>query len=327
MNKLPFEQIERKIIIKKQAQTNPKLGCKPEERPVEELIKYGITNINKPKGPTSHQVSSYVKDILSISKAGHSGTLDPAVTGVLPIALGRATRIVQTLLKAGKEYVGIMHLHKEIEKEKLEKTFKKFTGKIKQVPPVKSAVKREEREREIYYLEILEIEEKDILFMVGCQAGTYIRKLCFDIGKELGCGAHMAQLRRTKAGPFNEHTSITLHDLKDAFYYWKKEENKKYIMHIIKPIELAVKHLPKIWILDTSVNPLCHGFDLALPGISKLNNDIKPKDTVAVMTLKDELVGLGEARLNSKEMLKDKGIAVKIKKVFMQPELYPKKAL
>ena len=122
MGKLPFEKIERKILVRKDAETNSDLGCAPEKRKTEEIINYGIVNIDKPKGPTSHQVADYVQKILSISKSGHSGTLDPAVTGVLPVALGRGTRIVQALLTAGKEYIAIMHLHKEVD----EKTFREL---------------------------------------------------------------------------------------------------------------------------------------------------------------------------------------------------------
>ncbi|MCH8003639.1 MAG: hypothetical protein IH934_03320 [Nanoarchaeota archaeon] len=177
--KLPFETIKRKILMKKEAKTNNKLGCKPEERKTDEIINYGIVNINKPQGPTSHQVSAYVQKILNIKKSGHSGTLDPHVHGLLPVALGRATRIVQTLLKSGKEYIGIMHLHKDVGETKLKETIKRnFTGKIKQIPPLKSSVKRVKREREIYYFDILEKDDKDVLFIVGCEAGTYIRKLC-----------------------------------------------------------------------------------------------------------------------------------------------------
>lgn len=146
---------------------------------VEELINYGIVNIDKPPGPTSHQVSDFVQKILKIKKSGHSGTLDPQVTGSLVVALGRATRIVEVLLKGGKTYVGIMHLHKPVKEKEIKKIIKKFfTGKIKQTPPIKSAVKREEREREIYEFKIIEIENQDVLFEVSCQAGTYIRKLC-----------------------------------------------------------------------------------------------------------------------------------------------------
>lgn len=321
---LPFEKIKRKILTKKEAKTDSKLGCKPEKRGTEEIITYGVVNINKPQGPTSHQVSDFVQKILHINKSGHSGTLDPHVHGVLPVALGRSTRIVQILLTSGKEYIGIMHLHKDVDEKRLKETIKKhFTGKIKQIPPLKSAVKRVKREREIYYFEILEKDEKDVLFIVGCQAGTYIRKLIHDLGKTLSVGAHMQELRRTKAGPFSEEKLFTLQDLTDAYYFYKEEKNDKFLRKIIQPIENAVQHLPKIWVFDSTVDTLCHGADLNIPGISKLNDQISENDAVAIMTLKDELIDLGIARLSSEEIMeKDKGLAVKTSKVFMEPDAY-----
>ena len=140
-------QVQRKITVKKESSTNPKLKV---DDSVDSLIKYGIINIDKFSGPTSHQVTDYVKKVLNLKKAGHSGTLDPHVTGCLPIALERATRIVEYLLHAGKEYVALMHLHKEIDEKKIKAVFKKFTGKIKQLPPVKSSVKRQKRFSTIY---------------------------------------------------------------------------------------------------------------------------------------------------------------------------------
>src|SRR3989338_6895010 len=119
---LPFEIKEREIVVRKEAKTSDEFGCKPEERNIKDIIHYGIVNLNKPQGPTSHQVSDFVQKIFSIDKAGHSGTLDPNVTGCLPIALDKATRIVQTLLTAGKEYIGIMHLHKEVPLETINQT-------------------------------------------------------------------------------------------------------------------------------------------------------------------------------------------------------------
>jgi len=293
---------------------------------MEKLINYGIINLDKPAGPTSHQCSAYVQKILHIKKSGHSGTLDPNVTGLLPTALGRATRIVQTLLKAGKEYIAVMHLHKPVPGGKIKSVLKQFTGKIKQLPPIISAVKRQVREKEIYYLEMLEMDKQDILLKIGCEAGTYARKLIHDMGQKLGCGAHMAELRRTKVACFNEKTNlVTLYDLADAYHFWKNENNEKYLRYCIQPIENAIKHLPKIWILDSTVNALCHGIDLAIPGISKLESGIKEKDLVAVMTLKNELVALGTSKIESKEIIqKEKGIAVKIKKVFMLPDVYPR---
>ncbi len=321
---LPFEKAKREILVKKEAKTDEKLGRNPEERKTEEIINYGVVNINKPQGPTSHQVSDYVQKILNIKKSGHSGTLDPNVHGALPVALGRSTRVVQTLLTSGKEYVGIMHLHKDVDENNLKETIKKyFTGKIRQTPPLKSSVKRVERTREIYYFEILEKDEKDVLFIVGCQAGTYIRKLIHDLGQKLKIGAHMLELRRTKAGPFDEKTLCTLQDLTDAFYFYKNENNDKFLRKIIQPVENAIRHLPKIWVFDTTIDTMCHGANLNIPGISKLNSGINENDIVAVMTLKEELVALGTAKMNSEKILKDeKGLAVKTDKVFMEPGTY-----
>ncbi len=320
---LPFEKIKRKILIRKKSVTSSKFGCDPNKRTVKELINYGVINIDKPPGPTSHQVSAYLQKILNISKAGHSGTLDPGVTGVLPIAADRATRVVQTLLKAGKEYVGLMHIHKEVPEHEIYTVCNDFVGKIMQMPPIKSAVKRMLRERQIYYFEVIEIDGQDVLFKVGCEAGTYIRKLIHDLGKKLGCGAHMAELRRTKAGPFDESTLVTLQDLTDAFYYYE-QGNEKYLRYCIQPIENAVMHLPKIYVLDSAVDSLCHGANLNVPGISKLDSGITNEDIVAVMSLKEELICYGIAKLDSEEMLGERGLAVKTEKVFMLPGTYPK---
>jgi H/ACA ribonucleoprotein complex subunit 4 len=323
-NLLPFETIKREILTKKEAETDPSYGCKPEERPVDVLINYGVVNINKPKGPTSHQVAEYVQKILHINKAGHSGTLDPAVTGVLPMALGRATRIVQTLLPAGKEYVGILHLHKPVDKEKIKKVLDEFVGSIKQLPPIKSAVKRQVRERKIYYIEVLEIEEQDVLFRIGCQAGTYIRKFCHDVGKKLKVGGHMAQLMRTKAGPFTEKDMVTLQELSDSYWLWK-EKKEDSIKKYIKPVEEAIPSVPKVWILDNAADTVCHGSDLKTPGISKLHKEIKKGETIAIMSLKGELIALGTADMDATEMIeKERGVAVKTHKVFMETGTYPK---
>ncbi len=322
-NLLPFEKIKREALVRKEAVTDEKYGVIPKDRKTEEIINYGIVNIDKPKGPTSHQVSDYVQKILGITKSGHSGTLDPAVTGVLPMALGRGTRIVEYLLKAGKEYVAIMHIHKEVDEKKLREIIDKhFLGKIRQLPPIKSSVKRQLRTRSIYYLEILEINGQDVLFKVGTEAGTYIRKLIHDIGVKLGTGAHMSELRRTKAGPFKEESLFTLHELEDAHYFYRQENNDKFLRKVIQPVEKGVEHLPKVWVFDTTVESLCHGIDLKVPGISKLNDKISKGEIVALMTLKNELIALGEAQANSEEMLGEKGVAVKTNKVFMQPGTY-----
>jgi len=322
---LPFEKQKRDVVIKKDEKTNDEFGCPPEFRKTETIINYGIVNIDKPSGPSSHQVSAYVKEILGIEKAGHSGTLDPKVTGVLPVALGEATKANRIMLSAGKEYIAIMHLHKQIEPSIVKEKLESYVGKIKQKPPLRSAVKRIEREREIYYIKVLEIEDKDVLFKIGAEAGTYIRKFIFDFGRELGIGAHMSQLRRTKAGPFNEKTMFTLQDLKDAFYYYKEEHKEKFLRKIIQPVENAFLHLPKVWVLDSAVDSICHGANLNIPGISKLNTGIKKSDLVAIFTLKNEIIAYGISQLTTEEILNNnKGFAVKAERVFMKPGTYKK---
>lgn len=324
MELLPFEQYSRKILTKKESETSENFGKSPEKRTIKELLESSVICINKPAGPTSHQIADYVKKILEVEKAGHGGTLDPNVTGVLSIAINKATKILQTLLTGGKEYVCLMHIHKPLTEQEIREGMEDFIGKITQLPPLRSAVKREKRQREIYYIEILEINNQDVLFRVGCQAGTYIRRLCDDFGKKLNTGAHMQELIRTKAGPFTFKKSHTLQEIKDAYEFYKKGDETQ-LKNILMPVEFGSSHLLKIWVFDNAVDTLCHGADLSIPGISKLNSEIIPGNLIAIMTLKNELIALGEAKLTAEQIMKQqKGIAVKIKKVFMEPNTYPK---
>ena len=322
---LPFERVKRQVLVRRDMETLEKYGTWPEKRTIAQLFDYGIINIDKPSGPSSHQVSAYVQKILNIEKSGHSGTLDPGVTGCLPVALGKATRVVQSLLNAGKEYICIMHIHQELPEEKVKETLRKFVGKIKQLPPVKSAVKRQWRYRKIYYLNFIEMQGKNVLFITGTQAGTYIRKLVHDIGQELGCGAHMLELRRTKAGPFSEKNIVKMQDLADAYHYYKENGDETLLRRFIMPFEFGISHLGKLWVFDTTVDSLCHGASLKVPGIAKVDSDIQLEDPVAILTLKGELVAVGVARMISQDIAhKDHGIAATLSQVFMNPGVYPK---
>lgn len=320
---LPSEK-KREWHTKQEGETNPAHGKYPHERTLREHIENGIVNIDKPRGPTSHTVVDWVKKTLKAGKAGHTGTLDPHVTGVLPTAIENATKTIQALLPAGKEYVCLMKLHKQAEEQKIKEVFKEFTGTIYQKPPLKSAVVRKLRTREIYYLDIIEIEGMEVLFRVGCEAGTYIRKLCHDIGLVLGAGANMQELRRTKSGPFTEETLVTLTELRDAYEYWKEDGDERYLRKMIQPVENAVVHLPKAVIHDSAVNPVCNGSPLMVPGIMKLQ-DMEKGELTAVFTLKGELVCLGRALMSSTEILENKkGMAVKTERVVMKAGTYPK---
>ncbi len=313
------------LMLKSEGETNPDYGINPLERSIEDHINHGIVNLDKPSGPTSHEIDSWVKKILKVEKTGHGGTLDPKVTGVLPVGMDHATRVIQMLLGADKEYVCLMRLHGEVSERKIRDILQEFQGKIFQTPPIKSAVKRELRVRKIYYINVLEIESKDVLFKIGCEGGTYIRKYCHDVGEALGTGAHMAELRRTRSGPFKEDSLVTLQDLTDAYHIWGEDGDETLLRNCICPMETAVGDLSKIYIRDSAVDALCHGADLAAGGIISIQDSINKGDTVAVMTLKGELVAAGESLKTSKEIFRaSKDIMIDINKVFMEPRTYPK---
>jgi H/ACA ribonucleoprotein complex subunit 4 len=312
--------LTNEFLSRSEEASDEKFGCRPYERPLKKLLSFGIINLDKPAGPTSHEVAAWVRDILKAKRAGHSGTLDPNVTGVLPTALDEATKVLYALLPAGKEYVGVMHLHKEISEEALRALAAEFVGTIMQKPPVRSAVKREIRPRKIYSLEILEISGHDVLFRTSVEAGTYIRKLCHDIGARIG-GANMTQLRRTRAGPFLEKDSVTLQDLVDAIESGEESRIRKVIL----PVEAAVAHLPKIWVKDGAIEALCCGANLASVGVTKLDAGIVKGDLLAIMSGKDELVSLGEAVAEAAEIASaKKGWAAKPVRVVLPAGTYPR---
>lgn len=312
-------------MVRANPETSPRYGYPPDKRPIQYHIRKGIVVVDKPKGPSSREIAAWTKKILGLTRAGHGGTLDPQVTGVLPIALEDATSIVGALLLAGKEYVCAMRLHRDVPPESVERIFQEYTGTIIQTPPMKSAVKRQPRHRRIYYLELLEMDSRVILFKVGCQAGTYIRKLCHDIGKSLGCGAQMVELRRTMTGPLTEEKTTTLHDLVDAIHFWRENGDEEEIRRVVLPLEEGVSHLPKVLVRDSAVDALCHGAQLAAKGVVRVQQGISPGDLVAVMTQKFELIALGKAKATSKQMCTlGSGIVVETKRVVMERGLYPK---
>lgn len=233
-----------------------------QEKPIKDLLEFSIINIDKPSGPTSFSVDQIIKENLKLTKTSHFGTLDPLVTGVLPIALSRACRLMPYFIGKKKTYVGIMRLHKEVPVETLNKEINNFIGQITQLPPVKSRVKRQERKREIYTFRILEISEnkKDILFEAEVEAGTYIRKLIHDLGEKIE-GAHMLELRRTKASIFEENSSITLFKFLETVEEYKKG-NEGPIREILIPGEIISKTLPVIQIKKEYIEKLYHGSQL-----------------------------------------------------------------
>lgn len=257
---------------------------------IAELLEFGIINIDKPSGPTSFNVSDFVRRKLELRKTSHFGTLDPKVTGVLPIALNRACKLTGYFLGEDKEYIGVMRLHKETELEKLKKIIRtKFLGKIKQTPPVRSRVARREREREIKEFDILEQEGKDFLFRTKVEGGTYIRKLIDDLGKELGIGAHMLELRRTCAGIFLEENSANLYDFENAVEEYKNGNEKK-LREIIIPAEIVSEIYSVVEIKNSNLKLILTGkpiYKRDLLKESKLNDG-----EIACIFCKEKFIGM-----------------------------------
>ena len=300
-------------------------GKSPADRTIDELLQAGVVNIDKPQGPTSHQVTAWVRDIFGVEKSGHLGTLDPRVTGVLPVALNSAVRALDALLLDDKEYVCVMHVHRPVPEAQIRETCAAFVGKIFQFPPVRSAVKRQRRVREIYSLDVHEVDDRSVLFIARCESGTYIRTLCYDIGEALGTGASMGDLRRSKSAGFLEADAHSLQEVRDAWLAWKENHDESKLRKILLPMEALFSHLPKIAVKDSAVDAICHGASLAAPGIASLDAGVARGSVVAVMTQKGEVIALGESLMDGETMANSEdGIAVKVTRVLMSPQTYPR---
>ena len=313
------------MLIKDPDTIPDKWGKRPSDRSVGELLKGGVIILDKPSGPTSHQATAWVRDALKADKVGHGGTLDPYVSGVLPVTLGKATRLTDIVLSSDKEYICLMRLHGDRPEERIRSVIAEFVGKIYQLPPVRSSIKRQLRIRTIKELEVLDIKGRDVLFRMECDAGTYARTLCVDIGDVLGCGANMVELRRTRSGKMTEDRAATLHDIKDAYVFWQQYGREDWLRSMIIPMEALVEPLPKIIVKATAVDAVCHGADLNVSGIHMLDEDIRKNALVAMMTARGELIAIGRMAMStSKIMATSQGKAVDTERVFMDEGHYPK---
>jgi H/ACA ribonucleoprotein complex subunit 4 len=324
---LPPWETKRELLTKAEDHTDPKYGCKPSERPAKQYIKFGTINLDKPAGPTSHEVAAWVKKIMKLEAIGHGGTLDPKVTGVLPITLEEATKMVQALLHSGKEYVCVLKLHGDVDEPTIKHVLSIFEDEIYQRPPLRSSVKRQLRTRRIYYIDYIERDGRNVLFKVGCEGGTYIRKLCFDIGEILGVGGHMQELRRTRAGPFLETSakSVTLHDVAYWFGEFERTKDESYLCKFIEPMEIALMGLPKMIVRDSAVDALCHGANLTAPGVLQVDSGIAKGNVIAIFTLKGEAIALGRAQVSTQEVLDLRhGTVATLARVLMPRNIYPR---
>jgi len=245
----------------------------PDERSPTDLLAFGVVNLDKPPGPTSHQIADWVKRLVSeragegvLDRVAHTGTLDPKVTGSLPTLLGDATRLAQVFDKATKEYVAVLELQGPAPSD-FEAVVAEFEGEILQKPPRKSAVKRQLRTREVHSLDVLEQEDRRALLRVRCDAGTYIRKLCHDIGLALGTGAHMGDLRRTGTGHYDDTDLVTMEEFVDALAFWAEDGDEGPLREVVKPGEHALATLPQVVIAPSAAREVAEGAPVYAPGV------------------------------------------------------------
>ncbi|WP_347403341.1 RNA-guided pseudouridylation complex pseudouridine synthase subunit Cbf5 [Methanogenium sp. S4BF] len=282
----------------------------------------GIIAVDKPRGPSSHEVAAWVRDMLGMP-CGHGGTLDPDVSGVLLVMVGRAARLAPVILSHEKEYIALLRLHGDATEEQIRETAWEFIGKNYQRPPLRSAVARALRIRTMYEIDVLGIDGRDVLLRVRCEAGTYIRSLCRHIGFAIGTGGQMVELRRIRSGGYDETMCCTLHTLRDAVER-AKEGDREELLSYIRPPESVLEGIPTVTIRDTAVDALCHGASLAGVGITAADSFKKDTD-VAVMTAQGELVCIGTALAPSDAIVPGApGIVIRPKMVIMEAGTYPK---
>lgn len=325
------------LLLKNYTQLLPKAnaftalpeGHSPLNRPISEHLKYGVINLDKPANPSSHEIVSWVKRILNVEKTGHSGTLDPKVTGVLIICLNRATRIAKSQQNEGKEYVAVLKLHGSVETSELENAVRFLTGRVYQCPPLISAVKKELRVRHIYESKLVEFEPENnrAILRVSCEAGTYIRVLCEHIGLVCRVGGEMEELRRTRTGTITENTGlVSMYDVLDAKWLLDNKKDDSYMRRVVRPLEWMLTKYKRIVIKDTSVDAICHGAKVMIPGVIRYSPDINNDDLVVIISTKGEAVALGVAQMpSSLIMTLNHGVVAKVKRVIMDKGTYPKR--
>jgi len=274
------------------------LRAPPEDRDPDAVLEFGVVNLDKPPGPSAHQVSAWIRDLVGVEKAAHAGTLDPKVTGCLPVLTGAATRLAPALLEGPKEYVAVLQLHDDPPRN-FEAVVAEFEGDVYQKPPKKSAVARRLRSREVYDLDVLDLEGRQALLRIRCESGTYVRKLCHDLGRALGTNAHMGHLRRTATTPFDDTDLVTLRDLADALAWLRDEDDtdppgtpEDALREAVQPAERALSHLPSVTIADSAAREVANGAPVYAPGVLAAD-DADPDALVVCYTEGGSAVCLG----------------------------------
>ena len=280
--------------------------------------------VDKPRGPSSHQVTAWVREILGVKAAGHAGTLDPNVSGLLWIAVGPALKLLPLVLEFPKRYVGVVEFHGPVAEPAFAAALAEFTGPIYQTPPVRSAVKRQRRIRTIHRLAPLDAEGTRRVVEVVGDSGTYVRTRAVDLGEALGAGAHRAELRRTGTGPFDERNAAALAVLADAAAR-DRAGDPRPLAALLHPIEEVVREFPTVVAKDVAASAIAHGADLGPGGIASIDRPFAEGARVVVRARSGTLLAFGRALRPSTAVRTGKGgWSIDCQRVFVGPSDYPK---
>jgi H/ACA ribonucleoprotein complex subunit 4 len=285
----------------------------------------GVILVDKPPGPSSHQLASWARDILGLKRLGHGGTLDPFATGALTLLLGKATRLTEVVLSGNKTYIAILKIDSSISSKQVEEVLERFSGEVYNVPPLESAVKIRVRTRVIQEIKLLESDQEDGLHTVSvsCQAGTYIRTLARDIGLMLGTPCVLSELHRHSTGSFEQSSLCTMQQLADAAML-AEEGDEEALCRLIAPVERILGSIPGVWVRDSAIASICHGAPLAVPGVVSLDSDMSPGDKTVIWSSKGEAVAVGEMIVGSSDVPNmTEGELIKPKIVLMDKDEYP----
>jgi predicted rRNA pseudouridine synthase len=292
--------------------------------PVADRIASGaFVLVDKPRGPSSHQVTAWARDLLGVATAGHAGTLDPNVSGVLWVGLGPALRLIPLVLEFPKTYVGVVVLHGEVTPARLQEVVAEFVGPVYQTPPVRSAVKRERRVRTVHRIDLLERDDTRVLMSVVADSGTYVRTLAVDLGDALGVGAHLEELRRTATGPFDERDAVSLSAVADARSASRAGDPTE-LLRLLHPVEEVWREFPTLVLKDAAASAVAHGASLAPGGVASASRAFARGDRVVLLSRNHELVATGIALRSATEPRGEHGgWIVGSTKVFADPRRFP----
>ena len=315
-----------KLILDTKAETNNAIGGHPDSRTVEQRLASGFILLDKPAGPTSHQVASWVRDLFGLERLGHGGTLDPFATGVLPLLAGKSMKVTKKVLTHKKTYIAIFRCAEEPDADALASAMKRLTGRVYNVPPEISAVKVQVRTRKISIFDMIERNGKDFLTRIECEAGTYVRTMARDLGLMLGYKVELKELRREKSGRFELSKCVTLQEVADAYWLWKECDKPDALLKMIQPVEKLVLDMPAAHVKDSAAAAIAHGAPLLRPGIVDIDDKITSGKELAIFTLKEELVGIVKLTVDTNQLPNmDSGEVARPSMVLLEQDLYPRR--